>query len=162
MKHLLEKLQLQVAVTDATVHRIPPDCSKGNPLAEYTCGNIYPAPTERGVLPYSPAIFLNQSRLISLPPQFLQQNCIRGSKYKSSTTDMYPEPLSVALALACGLLVLAFALRARTWARLRHIPGPPLAGLTEIWLLRATLSGRCNIETLEVCRKYGTCAAASC
>jgi hypothetical protein len=62
-------------------------------------------------------------------------------------------PFTVTLVL---LIVIALTLRFRTWLRLRHIPGPPIAGITEFWLLRKTLGGRCHIDTLEACKKYGT------
>jgi hypothetical protein len=69
---------------------------------------------------------------------------------------MSPEPLTVTLSLVGALIVLALTLRTRTWLRLRHIPGPPIAGFTEFWLLRKTLGGRCHIHLLEACKKYGT------
>jgi hypothetical protein len=68
---------------------------------------------------------------------------------------MSPEPLTVTLLLVSVLVVIALVLRTRTWLRLRHIPGPPIAGITDLWLLQKTLGGRCHIDTLEACKKYG-------
>lgn len=53
------------------------------------------------------------------------------------------------------LICVAVLLRTRTWLRLRHIPGPPFAGFSELWLLRKTLGGRCHLDTSEACKKYG-------
>jgi hypothetical protein len=66
------------------------------------------------------------------------------------------EPLTVTFLLVNVLVVIALVLRTCTWLRLRHIPGPPIAGITDLWLLRKTLGGRCHIDTLEACKKYGT------
>jgi hypothetical protein len=73
-----------------------------------------------------------------------------GLRTKSATMS-----LTVTLALVGVLIVIALTLRTRTWLRLRHIPGPPIAGITEFWLLKKTLSGRCHIDLLEACKKYG-------
>ncbi|KAH8764092.1 cytochrome P450 [Hyaloscypha sp. PMI_1271] len=41
--------------------------------------------------------------------------------------------------------------------RLRHIPGPPLAGWSKaVWLLRKSLGGRFHLDTAEACEKYGS------
>jgi hypothetical protein len=74
------------------------------------------------------------------------------AKMGSSSTDMV-------LRLGWGLLVLligtAIVNRTRTWLRLRHIPGPRFAGISELWLLRKTFGGRCHLDTAEACTKYG-------
>ncbi|KAG8406457.1 hypothetical protein J3458_021289 [Metarhizium acridum] len=44
------------------------------------------------------------------------------------------------------------------YRRLKHIPGPPGAGLSIWWLLRSTLGGRTHLDLYEVCRKYGPIA----
>jgi hypothetical protein len=66
---------------------------------------------------------------------------------------------SVSLNLAAGflaiLLTVAIVLRTQTYFRLRHIPGPPLAAISEFWLLRKTLGGRLHLDTAQACRKYG-------
>ncbi|KAE9377678.1 pisatin demethylase [Stipitochalara longipes BDJ] len=48
--------------------------------------------------------------------------------------------------------------RLRTWLRLRHIPGPALAGFSKAWLLRKALGGRFHLDTAEACEKYGSLA----
>lgn len=53
------------------------------------------------------------------------------------------------------LIATAVVRRTRTWLRLRHIPGPPTAGFSELWLLRKTFGGRCHLDTAEACTKYG-------
>lgn len=63
-----------------------------------------------------------------------------------------------AWALLAILVASAVASRVRRWLRLRHIPGPPLAGWSKaIWLLRKSLGGRFHLDTAEVCEKYGQC-----
>ncbi len=47
------------------------------------------------------------------------------------------------------------AQRTRTWFRLRHIPGPFTAGVSELWLIRHTQGGRIHMDTAEACEKYG-------
>ena len=43
----------------------------------------------------------------------------------------------------------------RTWNRLRHIGGPPVAGFTNFWLVRAVMGGNTHWELGEVNEKYG-------
>jgi hypothetical protein len=43
-----------------------------------------------------------------------------------------------------------------SWYRLRHIPGPFLASLSIVWLLRRTVAGRLDLDLQEVSREYGT------
>jgi len=57
--------------------------------------------------------------------------------------------------LLAFLIGYAIVRRTRTWLRLRHIPGPPFAGISELWLLAKTLGGRCHLDTAEACTKYG-------
>ena len=57
--------------------------------------------------------------------------------------------------LLAFLIGTAIVRRTRTWLRLRHIPGPPFAGISELWLLYKTLGGRCHLDTAEACTKYG-------
>lgn len=63
--------------------------------------------------------------------------------------------LQVALGVVSVVIGIAILLRARSWLRLRHIPGPPFAGFSELWLLQKTLGGRCHLDTAEACEKYG-------
>lgn len=61
-----------------------------------------------------------------------------------------------AVLLCIGVaFVFAVAQRTRTWLRLRHIPGPFMAGVSEFWLLRHTLGGRIHMDTAEACETYG-------
>ncbi|KAF2183580.1 cytochrome P450 family protein [Zopfia rhizophila CBS 207.26] len=41
------------------------------------------------------------------------------------------------------------------WQHLRHIPGPPLAGWTDPWLLRHVVPGKLCTKLVDVCNKYG-------
>lgn len=54
-----------------------------------------------------------------------------------------------------AVLAVAVAQRARTWFRLRHIPGPVSAAFSELWLIKKTRGGRVHMETAEACEKYG-------
>jgi hypothetical protein len=61
-----------------------------------------------------------------------------------------------AWALLAVLVASAVVSRVRRWRRLRHIPGPLLAGWSKAaWLLRKALGGRFHLDTAEVCEKYG-------
>lgn len=63
---------------------------------------------------------------------------------------LYTVLLSVGVAF-----VFAIALRTRTWLRLRHIPGPFAAGISELWLIKHTQGGRIHMDTAEACETYG-------
>src|SRR5450756_1678028 len=52
-------------------------------------------------------------------------------------------------------LIFAIAQRTQTWLRLRHIPGPFAAGVSELWLIRHTQGGRIHMDTAEACEKHG-------
>ncbi|KAH8682719.1 cytochrome P450 [Xylariales sp. PMI_506] len=56
-----------------------------------------------------------------------------------------------AAAAATSLLVVEF----RSWHRLRHIPGPFLASLSSIWMVRKSLSGRLHEHLKEAADTYG-------
>ncbi|KAF4485804.1 Cytochrome P450 monooxygenase lolP1 [Colletotrichum fructicola Nara gc5] len=58
--------------------------------------------------------------------------------------------------LMWGLLLYAAALITRQYIRLRHIPGPPLAGFSPLWLLRAACSGNMHLKLYEASQKYGS------
>lgn len=45
-----------------------------------------------------------------------------------------------------------------SWWRLRHIPGPPLASFSLLWILRKALSGRYQEELKTVSDQYGPLA----
>lgn len=58
--------------------------------------------------------------------------------------------------LALGLAALWTALRTSVaWARLRHVPGPPLASVSYVWGLRAMHSGRIYDTIQAEQKKYG-------
>jgi Na+/glutamate symporter len=65
------------------------------------------------------------------------------------------ETPTFAWALLVVLVGHAVVSRIRMWHRLRHIPGPSFAGLSEFWLLRKALGGRFHLDTAEACEKYG-------
>ncbi|KAK3689422.1 pisatin demethylase [Podospora appendiculata] len=43
----------------------------------------------------------------------------------------------------------------RQYHRLRHIPGPPLAPFSKLWLFRKASSGRTHLDYYDACNKYG-------
>lgn len=43
----------------------------------------------------------------------------------------------------------------RTWMRLHHIKGPPLAGFTNLWLVRVIMGGNTHWELGNTNVKYG-------
>jgi hypothetical protein len=61
---------------------------------------------------------------------------------------------TVLLCVGVGF-VFAIGQRTRTWLRLRHIPGPFTAGISEFWLIRHTQGGRIHMDTAEACETYG-------
>jgi hypothetical protein len=59
------------------------------------------------------------------------------------------------------LLVVAFIIRRlRQWRRLRHIPGPPLAGFSRwFWLVPLVRSGQLDLRLQALNKKYGKLSA---
>lgn len=57
--------------------------------------------------------------------------------------------------LVLGLLGILSATTYTTWRRLRHIPGPPSAGLSKWWMLRNTLGGNMHLALKAACDTYG-------
>jgi hypothetical protein len=55
-----------------------------------------------------------------------------------------------------GLVVFHLLSVLRSYWRLRHIPGPWLAAVSELWYIRAATSGELHLRLAEVCSKYGT------
>jgi hypothetical protein len=45
--------------------------------------------------------------------------------------------------------------RVWSWYRLRHIKGPPLATVTDFWLIRKTWRGETFAELGKLCQEYG-------
>jgi hypothetical protein len=73
----------------------------------------------------------------------------------------YPKMLADPLTITWGwrflatLIAVIIVVRVRSWLRLRHIPGPPFAAFSKLWLLRKTSGGRFHLDTAEACEKYG-------
>lgn len=57
--------------------------------------------------------------------------------------------------LVLGLLGFFSASTYTTWRRLKHIPGPPSAGLSKWWMLRNTLGGNMHLALKAACDTYG-------
>ena len=65
-------------------------------------------------------------------------------------------PSSILIASFVGLLLATNALhRLVRWHRLRHIPGPPLAGWTSLWLTAAYFRGGFLEDYEKLAAKYG-------
>ncbi len=65
-------------------------------------------------------------------------------------------PSSILVASFIGLLLVADTLhRLVRWHRLRHIPGPPLAGWTSLWLTTAYYRGGFLQDYEKLAAKYG-------
>jgi hypothetical protein len=63
---------------------------------------------------------------------------------------------SVAFCVAAlGLCLYSLIRRVVEWQRLRHIPGPFLAGWTDLWLLRHVVPGTLCTKLYGVCQEYG-------
>ncbi|KZL86693.1 cytochrome p450 family protein [Colletotrichum incanum] len=60
----------------------------------------------------------------------------------------------LATAGACLVLYITVS-RLSRWRRLNHIPGPPGAGWSRLWLLVHLASGKLPNKFQEICRKYG-------
>lgn len=62
--------------------------------------------------------------------------------------------------LALGSLILLYLLSAfRSYWRLRHIPGPWLGAVSELWYTKAATSGEVHLKLAEACSKYGQSTA---
>ncbi|KAH7124580.1 pisatin demethylase [Dactylonectria macrodidyma] len=70
--------------------------------------------------------------------------------------DARPAVLAGAAALLLTTWLVVSTIR--QYVRLRHIKGPPMAGLTQAWLIRCVGSGRTHLDLWEVCQKYGDVA----
>ena len=66
--------------------------------------------------------------------------------------DFFKAVLGTAFAL---LVLRSFVVRFRRYLQYRHIPGPPIAGWSRLWLLRQALGGECHKVLLDVNEKYG-------
>lgn len=63
--------------------------------------------------------------------------------------------VTVAIILAAVIVLLRIALVLRTWNRLRHIKGPPLAGFTNLWIIYTIMSGKAHLRLQRAAEKYG-------
>lgn len=55
-----------------------------------------------------------------------------------------------------GILVLSnAAYRVRRWQRLRHVPGPPLAGWTSLWLTNRYINQSFSRDVVGLVHQYG-------
>jgi hypothetical protein len=61
----------------------------------------------------------------------------------------------LAIGLATALLLTYLARVAWQWYRLSHIPGPFLASISSLWIIKQSLNGRLALATKEVTDKYG-------
>jgi hypothetical protein len=73
---------------------------------------------------------------------------------------MRADPLTIARGwgfpgLLVALITVTIVVNVRSWLRLRHIPGPPFAALSKLWMLRKTSGGRFYLDLAEACEKYG-------
>jgi hypothetical protein len=74
-----------------------------------------------------------------------------------SQTDI-PRPSAGLFLYILSLLVLGRVIqKVQAWYRLRHVPGPPLAGWTGLWLARQFLKGgrTFSLEVPALVEKYG-------
>ncbi|KAI0452658.1 cytochrome P450 [Xylaria acuta] len=63
--------------------------------------------------------------------------------------------------LVCGVglcLLAAIARCFRSWQRLRHIPGPPLASVSSLWMVKKSLTGTFHQHLRHVAEEYGPLA----
>jgi hypothetical protein len=68
----------------------------------------------------------------------------------------YEISLPPAWKLALGLLIISYFIAVfRSYWRLRHIPGPWLGAVSELWYIRAATSGELHLRLAEACSKYG-------
>lgn len=53
-------------------------------------------------------------------------------------------------------LLVALARGFGSWRRLRHIPGPPLASISSLWMVKKSLTGTFHQHLRHVAEEYGT------
>ncbi|EFX04330.1 benzoate 4-monooxygenase cytochrome p450 [Grosmannia clavigera kw1407] len=64
-----------------------------------------------------------------------------------------------ALVLGVAIVIYTAVAWFASWARLKHIPGPPGVGLSKWWLLRNSLHGSLYLANMDACKTYGKCRA---
>jgi hypothetical protein len=60
---------------------------------------------------------------------------------------------------ALGFALYLLFRRLKEYKRLCHVPGPLLAGWTDLWLLRYVVSGTLCTKLVDVCEEYGKSVA---
>jgi hypothetical protein len=62
------------------------------------------------------------------------------------------------------LSILAYFISAnvRSYRRLRHIPGPILGAFSDLWWIRAAISGQGHLALADACTKYGKMKERQC
>ncbi|KAJ3575687.1 hypothetical protein NPX13_g3950 [Xylaria arbuscula] len=65
-----------------------------------------------------------------------------------------PKALATYVVGLCILVVIAR--RFWSWERLRHVPGPPLASVTSLWIVKKSLTGALHQHLHHVAELYGT------
>ena len=82
----------------------------------------------------------------------------------ASADPSRPPPVGWLLSVAMPwlvLLLLVFAVyQLRSWYRLRHIPGPFAASVSQLWMVKYALSGRFHERLRDVSEKYGSLTLA--
>lgn len=106
-----------------------------------------------------PALLTSSSRYILLffPNPILASMAVFDRIITSSgstgTVGLYLTNLTILLMLS--LLGYCSASAYTTYRRLRHVPGPRIAGFSKWWMLRNTLGGSMHLALKEVCETYG-------
>lgn len=60
--------------------------------------------------------------------------------------------------LVLGLLAFYIVTQVQSYLRLSHIPGPRLAAISDLWWIRAAVSGTGHLALADANSKYGTTA----
>ncbi len=96
---------------------------------------------------------------ISSMDEFTEQlkGRLRGFKIGDFDVDeLLASSPSTLIAIVVGVWLLFSAIaRVRAWYRLRHIPGPWLAGWTDFWLIRTTWHLQVFNNLGQACKDYG-------
>jgi hypothetical protein len=76
--------------------------------------------------------------------------------FNSLSKNPIPYPSSGLILYLLSLLLLAHVIqRVRGWYWLRHVPGPPLAGWTSLWLTKGFINGAFFQNVPALAEKYG-------
>jgi hypothetical protein len=77
------------------------------------------------------------------------------SEKRSVISVMDHITFSSGLAVVGLIVAVTLIQKIRNWLQLRHIPGPPLAGFTRLWMLWHSMGGQIQIILADASRKYG-------